>query len=1034
MTGAAPKTAKSPGRAISPAPPALRLRLLGELEVLRGDERLPLPPSKKTRALLAFLAATGRPHRRERLCSMFWEIPNDPRGALRWSVSRLRAIVDAPGELHMQASREAVAFSGEGAEIDLLRIREAAAEGFETLATGRLQTLASLFRGEFLEGLDLPDLHDFQSWCIAEREDLRRLQIRILTLLAERLAGTPEEAAQAVRQLVQIDPFNEAARIELLRLLLVSGRRQEAESHFETAERLFRDIDEEAPYRLKRAWRDMVRLREGAIAPAPAASARETPPHPEAVTAAYSRDRIVARLPERTKLVGRARELQHLLATLNSASSGYAVRVVAILGEPGIGKSRLCAELAESARSCGVEVFIGRCYDAGLGPAYGPWSEALGGLPQNGEAAAPVAGREKLFAAVAARILPGAMPALLVLEDVHWIDEASASLLHHIVRAGRNHPLTIVLTAREGELPDNPAVSGVLRSLRHEGIAEELRLAPLAEEDLRALIGGDECGADCARIVALCGGNPLYAIELARNQAEAPGGVPLSLRELVRGRVERLPSGAAELLRWASVLGPSVDIEKLRRIAPLDLDEFMAGLELLERHGMFAPVETGDAAGSYVFSHDLVRRAIYTSLSEPRRRLMHLKIARMLDEMRESDEALALEIAHHAAAGGDSGMAAAACVSAGRRCIRVFANAEARALVRRGLHYAEKLPVAERVQRTIELLQIETSVMRPDDVQGFLDRLEALAGQALDHDLPDHARRAYTMLANLRWEEGAWHDAQRETLRAELVSRSVEGPQRVVALGEAARCLAMLERDLPLAEAMALEAAALARRSNTEPNAIADAAGLLQFHRGEFEAAAEQFQRARTLARRDGDRISEFLALEHLAALEIARKRYGEVKAICGEMLLLAEKMRHGSELPYASALDALCRCANGEADAMAGLETALGALRIADTKQRLAEICIAAAGLLLERGDLNIAKRLAEEALSAAELLNRPSDMAASLALLCRIARAGKDARGAKAFAIQLGGLDLAQLSASAKKAVETALAADGGLAGKAL
>src|ERR687892_621354 len=75
-------------------PSMLTIRLLGDMAVLRGGEPLALPPSKKTRALLAYLVATGRPQRRERLCTPLWEGPDDPRGALRWSLSRLRSRVD----------------------------------------------------------------------------------------------------------------------------------------------------------------------------------------------------------------------------------------------------------------------------------------------------------------------------------------------------------------------------------------------------------------------------------------------------------------------------------------------------------------------------------------------------------------------------------------------------------------------------------------------------------------------------------------------------------------------------------------------------------------------------------------------------------------------------------------------------------------------------------------------------------------------------------------------------------------------------
>ena len=93
----------------------LELRFLGEMEVLRAGKRLALPPSKKTRGLLAYLALSGRPHRRERLCSLLWDVADDPRGALRWSLSRLRAIVDEPDLPRILAPRDSVAFAAQGA-------------------------------------------------------------------------------------------------------------------------------------------------------------------------------------------------------------------------------------------------------------------------------------------------------------------------------------------------------------------------------------------------------------------------------------------------------------------------------------------------------------------------------------------------------------------------------------------------------------------------------------------------------------------------------------------------------------------------------------------------------------------------------------------------------------------------------------------------------------------------------------------------------------------------------------------------------
>ena len=80
----------------------LEISLFGELQVSRRGERTSLPASKKARALLAFLVTTGRPHRRERLCELFWDLPDDPKAALRWSLSKLRKVVDTPERLRVK--------------------------------------------------------------------------------------------------------------------------------------------------------------------------------------------------------------------------------------------------------------------------------------------------------------------------------------------------------------------------------------------------------------------------------------------------------------------------------------------------------------------------------------------------------------------------------------------------------------------------------------------------------------------------------------------------------------------------------------------------------------------------------------------------------------------------------------------------------------------------------------------------------------------------------------------------------------------
>ena len=241
---------------MSDSPPhaqGLVLRLLGEIEVEKDGTALALPPSKKTRALLAYLAVVRRPQRRDRLCAMFWEIPDDPRGALRWSLSKLRALFDRPGE-HVVAGRETVAFVTSGISVDLFEVRRALASGIETATTERLVDLAESFRGEFLEGLDLPACHEFQGWCIAEREDARIARVRILDTLVGRLAEDPWRALPYARTLVRIEVAEEAFRARLVSLLGRCGRRDEAQRQYDIGRRLLTEMGVPATGVLEAAW------------------------------------------------------------------------------------------------------------------------------------------------------------------------------------------------------------------------------------------------------------------------------------------------------------------------------------------------------------------------------------------------------------------------------------------------------------------------------------------------------------------------------------------------------------------------------------------------------------------------------------------------------------------------------------------------------------------------------------------------------------------------------------------------------------
>lgn len=204
--------------------PSLTIGLLGELSVRRGAEVLELPRSRKCRALIAWLALSARPQRREALCELLWDVPDDPKGELRWSLSKIRRVLgDA-----LVTDRETVAIDRRAVAVDIAALLDAAPR-VDSLDTAALEPLAADGPQTFGEDLDLPRCPAFQTWLIALREDVRRAQLAVLGTLVGRLDQEPERALPYARRRIALDPLDEGARLALVRILVAAGRGEEAE-------------------------------------------------------------------------------------------------------------------------------------------------------------------------------------------------------------------------------------------------------------------------------------------------------------------------------------------------------------------------------------------------------------------------------------------------------------------------------------------------------------------------------------------------------------------------------------------------------------------------------------------------------------------------------------------------------------------------------------------------------------------------------------------------------------------------------------
>jgi DNA-binding SARP family transcriptional activator/TolB-like protein len=213
----------------------IRVRLLGKLGVAQGDQAVPLPASRKVRALFAYLALAPRPVGRSQLCELLWDVPNDPRGELRWSLSKIRSFIGQ----RVVTAEDAISLDLSGCFVDALEVERAARAGVESLPPERQRELAGLIQGDFLEGLELDRAPAFGSWLTAQRRRFRAVQAALL----EHLAASPDddEAFAYLDQWVELAPFDRRVHERLLTRLAARGRLREGEEHLARAAVMFEE-------------------------------------------------------------------------------------------------------------------------------------------------------------------------------------------------------------------------------------------------------------------------------------------------------------------------------------------------------------------------------------------------------------------------------------------------------------------------------------------------------------------------------------------------------------------------------------------------------------------------------------------------------------------------------------------------------------------------------------------------------------------------------------------------------------------------
>jgi len=217
----------------------LCVRMFGPLAIVRDGSPLKLPASRKVRALLAYLALAAGPVDRGRLCELLWDAPDDPRGELRWHLSKLRRVLDEPHRRRVVTLADTIAVRLDDCEVDAIIAASAAEKDIATLAPDRLRALEALFAGGFLDGLEIDRSPNFNAWLTAQRRRFRACHVAVLERLVGALSADEAAAAPYLEKWLELSPFDRRAHALLLKALFAGGKVNECERHLAATALLF---------------------------------------------------------------------------------------------------------------------------------------------------------------------------------------------------------------------------------------------------------------------------------------------------------------------------------------------------------------------------------------------------------------------------------------------------------------------------------------------------------------------------------------------------------------------------------------------------------------------------------------------------------------------------------------------------------------------------------------------------------------------------------------------------------------------------
>jgi DNA-binding SARP family transcriptional activator/predicted ATPase len=701
----------------------IRIELFGQLRITMGADPLTSVNTNRMRSLLAYLVLhKDAPQSREHIAFTLWPESNEAqaRTNLRQLLHNLRRALPIDCSLVITDNHTVRWTPDPSCAIDVDEFEAAAQAADDALKSDiaavreRLEQAVRLYQDDLL-----PDLYD--EWLEPTRARLRQRFADVLSQLAELLESRSEYSA-AIRhaaRLLALDPLRESYYEALMRMHLGNHDRSSALRVYHQCMRtLQRELGVSPGKPMQQMLREALKSEEH-----PPVSA-ELPPY-------------AATQP--MPMVGRSMEWEQLQDCWRRATEG-GTYFAAIMGEPGIGKSRLAEKLFDwCARDARHTTIRARCYFAQGRLAYGPITELLRAGPmraarmhlpvpqltelarvlpeillENPGIAPPQPLTESwqrlhLYEAMNTVFRKVSKPLLLVIDDLQWCDRDSFEWLHSLFRSDAGKGVLAVGTARVEETGRDHALAGLLRELRQTGQVSELALLPLNVDETELLAGqmaADKCDPEfLSDLYKTTRGNPLFVVESMRASIEGDGAqptIPPRVQAVIAARFAQLSPPAYELAGLAAVIGRPFSFDLLAKATDWDEESLSRALEELWQRRII----DGQRGALFDYTHDLLREVANAELSPIRRRSLHKRIARALEELHGADSAtMSARLAAHYEGAGMAEQAIRCYSVAASVAKQRFADAEAAELIRRALRLCREFPeTAKRDHEELDLL------------------------------------------------------------------------------------------------------------------------------------------------------------------------------------------------------------------------------------------------------------------------------------------------------------------------------------------